>query len=418
MSQPGPDLRRPVTRSDRSAGARELGRVPAAAVATLYVLALGGRYTADRLGWIETGAVDLRLPGAAVAVVVLLAWRLHPAHVHRAILPSAPLAWMVALLGWLALTGLWAVPGARVGAHLVDLLVLLVLAVGIALLNASSPDATARALLWCGYVGGVVYATAGLLLGETNVQGRLTAFGGGPNVFARVVGVGVVAAIVLVVLTRRRALLLAVPPLVVALLLSGSRGAVVAGAACAFSFVLFFPRRCNGRGIAMLISVVALAVMAVATFAPAVLGLVQDRIALTLAGDASGRGLLIEQAWTLFTQHPVRGAGLDAYWSIYGRTIELDYPHNLVLEIGATGGVVALVLLAGFGSSVLTRARPRIDLPVERVGMVLLTVFMFVASMFSGDLYDSRFFWLFAIAAVGSASAFRTRSAPSGAYLR
>lgn len=410
MSSPRSEVRRPVRDPGPPNRADELGRVPAVAVAALYVLALGGRYTVDRLGWLGTGTVDARVPGAVVAVLVFIVWRLHPAHVHRSILPGAPLAWMIALVGWLALTGLWAVPGARVSPHLVDLLVLLVLAVGIAMLNAATPDATARALLWCGYVGGIVYATAGLVLGETNVQGRLTAFGGGPNVFARVVGVGIVATIVLVAATRRRALLLAIPPLSVALLFSGSRGAIVAGAACALSFVLFFPRRCNGRGIALLIAVVAVGFMAVAAFTPAALGLVRDRIALTIAGDASGRGLLIEQAWTLFTQHPVGGAGLDAYWSVYGRTIELDYPHNLVLEIGATGGAIALGLMAGFGSSVLRRIRPRMDLPVERLGMFLLAVFMFVASMFSGDLYDSRFFWLFAIAAAGSFPAFHARS--------
>lgn len=387
---------------------------PLLVVGVLYLVALGGRFTADRLGATALGDLDLRLPGVLVVVLVVAIWRFDPGRHHPSASLGAPAAWMVLLLAWLALSALWAVPAARIGPHMADLVVLLVLALGVGLLHAVDADQTARALLWCGYVGGLVYAVAGLVIGETNVQGRLTAFGGGPNVFARVIGVGIIAAIVLYALTRRHHLLLAVPVLAVALLLSGSRGAAVAGAVSALAFVVLFPRRCRGRGILLLITLTSLIALVIATFFPTVVGLVRERLALTLEGDDSGRGLLIEQAWNLITSRPLQGAGLDAYWATYGRSISLDYPHNVVLEIGATGGLIALTILAAFVASVARGVRPRADLPTERVGMVVLAVFMFAASLFSGDLYDSRFFWLFAIAATGSSSTLRRGAGISG----
>ena len=72
---------------------------------------------------------------------------------------------------------------------------------------------------------------------------------------------------------------------------------------------------------------------------------------------------------------------------------ELTYPHNLILEIAAEGGVIALLLFSLIIFVIIKRwFRPK---TLENNFTFLLALLFFFASMFSGSIYDTRFMWIF-----------------------
>jgi hypothetical protein len=75
----------------------------------------------------------------------------------------------------------------------------------------------------------MLYFAAAMVAGPGD-QGRYSAFGGGPNVFVRVVLVGALSAPPLYLRKGRMIILLAIPFLAVGAVLSGSRGGLLAGA--------------------------------------------------------------------------------------------------------------------------------------------------------------------------------------------
>jgi O-antigen ligase len=379
---------------------------PALLLAGTYVVALGGRFTLDRIGLTRYEFLDLAVLGGAVVLTALLVWWLDPRWTSARPRPQGTVVLVLVLVGYLALTAFWAPPGARVGENVALLCVLAVLVVTVAALLGPDPEAGRRILLWTVLTSGVLYALAGLIIGDTDVQGRTTAFGGGANVFGRVVCLGIIAAVALAVIHRRRVLLLAVPLLGVAAVLSGSKGAFVSLAVALVVFVLVFGNRISVRVAGPLVAVaVAGAAAAVALLGSQLTTILDERFLQVAEGgsDFSGRPGLLTGAWRIFGESPVVGAGLDSFRALFGWTQDLDYPHNVVAELATTGGVVALALFAAFLVGWLRAWGPPRELSSSQVALVLAALFVLTSSLFSGDLYDTRFFWIFAVAATAAA---------------
>ncbi|WP_165823201.1 O-antigen ligase family protein [Micromonospora globispora] len=372
----------------------------------LFVVALGGRFSLDRVGLPTYGVPDLRVPGCILLVLGTLAWyaRRWTRGLRRSWPPPMVLLF-TALIGVQLVSALWAPPGARLGKAGWDLAVLLVLVLAAMALSADDPARAARVLLALMLAAALVY-TLGAILTGPQAQGRYSAFGGGPNVFVRVVCLGIIAAVTLGAARRGWLLLMPVPLLAAAALLSGSRGGLVAlvGAAVAF-LVLFAPRIRLGYLIAVgavgtlgtwavwtLLTRVAAATTAVATT------MAGNRYSISgvQQGGFSDRRMLFSWAGRLFLDHPLSGAGLDGFYA----TFDVSYPHNYLLALAAESGIVAVGLALAAALACWRGGRPWAAASREQIGCAVAAVYVAIASSFSGDYYDTRFLWIFAVVAV------------------
>ncbi len=239
-----------------------------------------------------------------------------------------------------------------------------------------------------------------LLSGGGN-SARLAVLGGGPNVFARLMGLFALGC--LFFWSRQGRAWLWIPMAatgVILALLTGSRGgtASIIGAILTFLVVGRIPL----RRIAILVFLATAAVVMVIQFSPlgqALNHAVEERfVRLTLNYDGakasetkvylSGREDLYAEAWRLGLENPVSGAGLAAFPAL-GLGV---YPHNVFLEVFCEGGVVGLAFLASVMLAFFRLAiRGRRSLDGATVGAVVLIL---IGSQSSGDLYDGRALYL------------------------
>jgi len=106
----------------------------------------------------------------------------------------------------------------------------------------------------------------------------------------------------------------------------------------------------------------------------------------------STRDTLYEGSIQVIKEHPIWGIGLAGYNDI--PTIGF-YPHNIVLEVLLDGGIVAGVLfslLVFFAFYIIFKGRLSIYLP-----FFVLPLYILICAMVSGDLYDFRYYFLWAI---------------------
>ncbi len=387
--------------------------MPAFGVLGLFGVALMGQFTLDRLDIEQFGELDLRFVAFPALVAAVLLWRFQPGHRdYRHVWPPTSL-WAIAMVAYLALTAFWAPHEARISESVTDLAFLGLLIVVATVVSAPDPARARRLTLAAMYLAAVVYALAGVLIGETDGQGRTTAFAGGPNVYTRVVLLGVVAAIALTALYGRRLFLLAIPLLASAALLPASRGAIVAALATVVVFGAVTWGHWSRRAIGLAVLVTAgTLVVTWSLLPPAALDVVRRRFVdqVFQRTELSGRPELISQALTMFVDDPLIGAGLDSYFVRFGLGVGLEYPHNLVLDLAATGGVVALAIFGMFVVALVRDCRPLRPMTADQLAMLLSACYLGAASMFSGEFYDSRFFWVFAVLAVNYPAARCRRS--------
>ncbi|MGH3798585.1 MAG: O-antigen ligase family protein [Pseudonocardiaceae bacterium] len=377
--------------------------MPTVLVLGLFGVALMGQFTLDRLDIEQFGELDLRLVAFPTLVAAALLWRFQPGHRdYRHVWPPTSL-WALTLVAYLALTAFWAPHPARISESVTDLVFVGLLIVVATVVSAPDPARARRVTLTTMYVIAIAYALAGVLIGETDAQGRTTAFAGGPNVYTRVILLGVVAAIALTALYGRRLFLLAIPLLVPAALLAASRGAVVAAVATVVVSGVVTWGRWSRRGIGLVVLVTAgTLVVSWSLLAPPAAEVVRQRFVdqVFQQGELSSRPELISQALAIFTGEPLIGAGLDSYFVRFGLGVGLTYPHNLVLDLAATGGLVALAIFGVFVVALVRDCRPVRQMTADQLAMLLSACYLGAASLFSGEFYDSRFFWVFAVLAV------------------
>jgi O-antigen ligase len=380
--------------------------VPVSLVLATYVVALMGRFTLDRIGITEFGELDLRTIVCPALAVAALLWRFRPDYPDYRH-PWAPsLLWMLAVIGYLWLTVFWAPYAARTDERVVDLVWMALLIVVMVMVSGPDPARARRVVLAATFASGMLYAFSGLILRQTDEQGRTIAFGGGPNVYVRVVLLGALAAIALAVVYRRKIFLVPVPLLATAALLASSRGGVLSAGVTAAAFVVLCWRRLSVRAIVATVLMVIAGLAASLTLLDAKnLEMIQQRfVAAPQQDQFSGRPELFDQGLVLFRDNPVVGGGLDSFYVRFGFNSDLGYPHNLVVDVAATGGVIGLALLAGFVVALIRDVQPWRSLPGDAMAMIMAIVFITTASMFSGDFYDSRFLWIFAALAVNPPS--------------
>ncbi|MCW2831507.1 MAG: O-antigen ligase family protein [Aeromicrobium sp.] len=377
---------------------RSIDRHASVVLALVFACQIGGSFTLDRVSS-SLPALDLRWVGLGACLVPYVGWLAATSSRPRArSTPGVGALLFVAWAGWLAVSGSWAPAGARVSDHVIDL-VLVVAFVLLAGHVAGSMSREAVASLWTWFfVVGLVYFAAAILAGP-GLQGRYSAFGGGPNVFVRVVLIALLAALFLAV-GRRWWVLLAVPLFLAGAVLSGSRGGLVAFAIVMVVAAAPLLRRLPRRAIALIGVGAALVIALVPAIVTSVVTTIDERfIGQTLNQRYdSGRGGIAAETLRIFDEHLITGAGLDSYYAQVGQYVELEYPHNLVLATAADGGVVGLLLLAGAVAALGWSARRG---PVSREALFLLLAGMFVliSSLFSGDYYDSRLMWFFLVLA-------------------
>jgi len=369
------------------------------AICALFLSLLAGRYSLTRVLPIARGQV---LAGPALAFLLIAAiLSLRPLAVgygSLCVMQTGFVAWLsvvIAFHGYLIFSTTWSVSPQQGGEAAGDLLLVIAALLLLPLLFSKHRLDRLRLVLSLQIAAGLVYSTGGFLSYDT---GRMAAFGGGPNVFARVVLSGTLASAFMWVRTRQSRWLLLAMPMLLAGLASGSRGALAGfAAACVAGLVLLgISRKSTWRRMAV-VAFVGIVVLALLTWPlGATIGqLVSQRfVVLTLQqGYTSGRDRLVMESIQVYRANALVGVGLGGF-RVASASQRHDYPHNLVLHAAAEGGTLGLVLLAvALGPLVL---RSRRSMPVEQKAAGAIAMLYLVASMFSGDIYDARFLWFFA----------------------
>jgi O-antigen ligase len=236
------------------------------------------------------------------------------------------------------------------------------------------------------------------LLGASEGGSRLAVLGGGPNVFGRNMALLALFCVNSLLVGRARAL-----PIVglcasgLLVLLSGSRGAMLASTVGVL--VLLWVHRIRPSRLLWLAigGGVLIALIAVYTqVGQAALAMFNERVVrLTIEQEYdSGRSTLYDQAVAIGWSAPLYGDGLGGF----GTHSEFDYPHNIVLEAWAEGGMLGTALLfAALAFPLLALVRRRgSDHALEIAAFAALLA----SAQFSGDFYDSRGVLLFGLLAV------------------
>ncbi|HVG62002.1 MAG TPA: O-antigen ligase family protein [Hyalangium sp.] len=393
-------------------------------IAALYVLA--GRWGLHRLSSADSEPnpfLELRLWIVMGGVVLAAVGLAHGA--HRAARPGETRLdprLSIALLGffgYLCTSAFWAPDAGLALWKVYDLALVLVMTVGFGLAAIRLPAARVLDAFWAVVVvaTGVLALTGmGQLLGGGG-GARLAVLGGGPNIFARLMGLLTLGA--LYFWQRRGQAWLCIPLAatgVLLALLTGSRGGASAIIAGILAFLVV------GRVPLRRLVILAAIATAVAGFAvtSSPLGKALNRsmeerfLRLTLQYEGSGsserkvylsgREVLYESAYELGLRHPVAGAGLAAFPAL-GLGV---YPHNLFLEVFCEGGALGLAFLGWVFLAFLLAALRGRGLDGATTGAAVL---LLIGSQSSGELYDSRsLFLLLMMASCTSAAVLRSAS--------
>ncbi|WP_436529520.1 O-antigen ligase family protein [Actinoplanes sp. HUAS TT8] len=382
---------------------------PGLVVVLAFVVALAGRFTLTRAGVDIPVVNDVRVP-LFFALILSLALESHHAG-HQPAEGGHALIGILALLGYQGISVLWTPPGAVTGPMLGDLCAIAGLLVVYFNLAAWDRDRVTATTLTLFHIAAWVYflaAAAGL---GRQANGRWSALGGGPNVFVRLMILGVITSLYLYLRHGEKLIwLVPIPAFLFGAIASGSRGGLVAlGITIVIALLAIRPRidlERVGKPLGLLV-VVGLAVGVVG--GPVIAGFVQQRFVQATVGQgyASDRDVLFRMALRIFMQHPLLGTGLNGFNSVSGLDPDL-YVHNLPLSVAAEGGAVGLLLLVG---AWLILWHAYVGLPVAERGLEARTaaycgIFIGGTSLFSGDYYDARLMWiLLLLAAVHPARA-------------
>jgi O-antigen ligase len=389
------------------------------ATVLFFVTVLAGRYSTGPRGdtsppFLDSLTTEVRYPCFALLLMALViaARRSRPSEFAG---PNtrAWIASVIALHLYIALSALWsnALDG-QVLYRVSEATQLIALILIADWLFRVAPGPTGTIFFTLCFGAGLLYAFGGAT-GQWNPIGqpeRAAAFGGGSNIFARVVGTGLLASLYLWGKSGSWWWIAASPVLFISAVLSGSRGAML-GLLAAVALLTAFVLRHNRRVWSGL-AVIAAAAFVLAPFLGDRLGTFWTERYVELTFEErylSSRDSLFTSAWDLFCRHPVVGAGLNGFQQATGDV----YPHNLILNVASEGGVIGLMFLTLPFLFVIARCfRP---MTLEQKAALSAGLFYFIASMFSGTYYDARFMWVFFVILMqpgGGSKAFRRGSRP------
>lgn len=388
-----------VAGREKKPGYRPFGQ---ALLLAIVIALLAGTFSLNRISP-DLEWLDIRILACYVLLLGYTIWvlgsRSHWPQ-HRPVTRS--IWWVFAWAAWMALSASWAPNGARTKDALVGLLAMVVY-VSMAAQIVKRLEHEDLHFIWTSlFIIAMLYLTAAMVAGPGN-QGRYSAFGGGPNVFVRVVLIGALSALVLYLRNGRMIILLTIPFLAVSAVLSGSRGGLLAGAAVMLIGTIPIMRRLGVKRSVWTSTLTALVIWGFLVFGgTATMAFLQERfIQQTLIqGYSSGRVSISEQVIGLFQEHLWFGVGLDGYYGLLGQYSGTEYPHNLFLASAAEGGLVGFTLVAAAVIALIRGALKRRPVSINTLFAWLVGILLLVASQFSGDYYDSRMMWFFFVLAV------------------
>jgi O-antigen ligase len=383
----------------------------------IVIALLAGTFSLNRISP-DLDWLDIRIMACYVLLLGFIVWALG-SHDHwpqrRPITRS--IWWFYAWVTWMAMSASWAPNGARIKDSLVGLMAMVVY-VSMAAQIVKRLESEDLHFIWTALlIIAMLYFAAAMVAGPGD-QGRYSAFGGGPNVFVRVVLIGAMASLFLYLRKGRTITLLTIPFLAVGAVLSGSRGGLLAGAAVLLIGIFPIMRRLGAKRSIWTSTLTALGLWGFLVFGgTTTMAFLQERfVQQTLVqGYSSGRVSIAEQVIGLFQGHVWFGVGLDGYYGLLGQYSGAEYPHNLFLASAAEGGLVGITLVAVAIIALIKAALKRRPISVNTLFAWLAGILLLVASQFSGDYYDSRMMWFFfVLAAVDNARADKEDARPDG----
>lgn len=361
-----------------------------------FVALLAGRFTFDRAS-ASLPSFDLRLVMLYFLGLGFTLWYGASREYLSPRIKMAGLSLFVAWVSWLALSAAWAPAGARTLDTLLDLgLLCTFLLMGWALIGWLPREATSKLWTWT-LVAGLIYF-AGAMIEGPNGQGRYSAFGGGPNIFVRVMVLAAIAALSISASRKKVWPLAAIPLFAVGAVLSGSRGGLVSAAIILALFAVPVARTLGAKKTVRLLILGGIgAALASAWSGAVIIKFIQQRYIQQTVVEryTSGRSSITDQALNMYEQHPIVGVGLDGYYALQQGPSVFEYPHNLLLATAAESGTIGAVILVLVVFRFLLVVRKIRALPVTVLMATAAGSYLALASLFSGDYYDSRLMWLF-----------------------
>lgn len=360
-----------------------------------FIAMMAGRFTLDRLSP-SLPDLDLRLVMVYVLGMGTVLWLVGA----REYLPK-PAKFVgsglfVAWVGWLAFSSVWAPPGARIGSTLRDAILLAVFTLLAWAIMRRLPSAAVDRIWKWTIVAALLYFVLAMAAGP-GVQGRYAAPGGGPNVFVRVMVLGAIAALYYASTKKKVWPLLPVPLFAVGAALSGSRGGLVSALIVLFLFAIPITKRLGFGKMLMLCAGFAGGGWLLLTQSGQIGQFIQDRyIQQTIVeGYSSGRDTITEDALRLYAANPGIGTGLDGYFVLQDTPGQFEYPHNLIIATMAETGTVGAALLLLCFFTLMANAWKSRPVPSSALYAFAAGGYLGVASLFSGDYYDTRLMWFF-----------------------
>lgn len=178
---------------------------------------------------------------------------------------------------------------------------------------------------------------------------------------------------------------------IVVVLLSAARGPLVAVTLCMLLYGFLGRKLSRYTVISGFFFTVLIAVVARSSIITPIAGRFASLAAESGALGMGTRGPLFAAAIRAIGSTPT-GVGTGNFASLMG-TVGRDYPHNILLEVGAENGWIALAAI----SLLLARnAHQAVSMIRDEHGtrIALLFCFALVSAMFSGDINDHRLLWV------------------------
>jgi O-antigen ligase len=229
--------------------------------------------------------------------------------------------------------------------------------------------------------------------------GRLSLFGSGPNISARILSVAAIAGLYLYQTRQKKSFYLySTLLLLMGTVLTQSRGGLLALilAILVFLFLKNLVRlRVVSLSFVFFISI-GLYFISKTPIYDDFIQIWNSRFVVLTFQDryTSGRTYIFAKAFETWQENPIWGIGLNGFG---GARLQGNYEHNFILSIAVSSGLLGITILIAVLSSALKGIGRLIRNDSWTRFLASICVFYGVASLSSGDLFDARFFWLYIV---------------------
>jgi O-antigen ligase len=256
------------------------------------------------------------------------------------------------------------------------------------------------------------FAILGLFTGDLG-SGRLSVLGGGSNVYGRYMVYGVAGILPFFHIAKSKLIKIFnsffIALFIIMAYFTGSRQAILGILLCIFFYITLYLLKAAFNSKIKILLKAAFFLVIMSLYFPTFIiksfanSLTWNRLSLLFEEDkgesVSSRMEMLGFAWDMFKEKPIFGWGTGSFADEYSYIMR--YPHNLILEIFSELGMIGILIfgltavlfiLSGYKSFKLTKGVKDVSLVITIVNYLLLSLFF---SLVSGDLFDSRWIWLF-----------------------